>query len=130
MRQLLDEASKGGYGVGAFNVNNMEQIQSIMEAARETQSPVIVQFTRVMRDYAHPLMLEQLLRGAEMIYPDVTFAVHHDHGDEASCADAIASGHYSSVMIDASHLPFEQKVEDLKPVPTRVTIQHPPTSSR
>jgi fructose-bisphosphate aldolase class II len=53
-------------------------------------------------------MLEQLLCGAEKMYGDVVFAVHHDHGDEASCADAIASGHYSSVMIDASHLPFEQ----------------------
>src|SRR5262249_12363968 len=60
--------------------------------------------------YAHPLMLEQLLRGAEAIYPEVIFAVHHDHGDEASCAEAVTSGHYSSVMIDASHLPFEENL--------------------
>src|SRR5439155_23139491 len=54
--------------------------------------------------------LDALLNGAEAIYPEVVFAVHHDHGDEASCAEAIASGHYNSVMIDASHLPFEQNV--------------------
>ncbi len=106
----LLHAAYGQYALGAFNVCNLEQIHGLFRGATEAHAPVIVQFTRVMRDYAHPLMLEQLLRGAEKIYPEVTFAVHHDHGDEASCADAIESGHYSSVMIDASHLPFEQNV--------------------
>jgi fructose-bisphosphate aldolase class II len=100
----------GQYALGAFNVCNLEQVHGLFRGATEARAPVIVQFTRVMRDYAHPLMLEHLLRGAEEIYPEVTFAVHHDHGDEASCADAIASGHYTSVMIDASHLPFEENV--------------------
>src|SRR5262245_40868338 len=106
----LLQAACGKYALGAFNVCNLEQIHGLFRGATEARAPVIVQFTRVMRDYAHPLLLEQLLRGAETIYPEVTFAAHHDHGDEASCADAIASGHYSSVMIDASHLPFEQNV--------------------
>jgi fructose-bisphosphate aldolase class II len=106
----LLHAAYGHYALGAFNVCNLEQVHGLFRGATEARAPVIVQFTRVMRDYAHPLMLEQLLRGAEMICPEVAFAVHHDHGDEASCADAIASGHYSSVMIDASHLPFEQNV--------------------
>lgn len=100
----------GRYALGAFNVCNLEQVHGLFRGSTEAGAPFIVQFTRVMRDYAHPLMLEQLLRGAEEIYPDVTFAVHHDHGNETSCADAIASGHYSSVMIDASHLPFEKNV--------------------
>jgi fructose-bisphosphate aldolase class II len=108
-KELL-HAAYGQYALGAFNVCNLEQVHGLFRGATESRAPIIVQFTRVMRDYAHPLILEQLLRGAQEIYPDVTFAVHHDHGDEASCADAIASGHYSSVMIDASHLPFEQNV--------------------
>jgi len=108
--QELLHAAYGKYAVGAFNVCNVEQVHGLFRGATEARAPVIVQFTRVMRDYAHPLMLEHLLSAAEVIYPVVTFAVHHDHGDEASCADAIASGHYSSVMIDASHLPFEQNV--------------------
>jgi len=108
-RQLL-HAAYGRHALGAFNVCNLEQVHGLFRGASQARAPIIVQFTRVMRDYAHPLMLEQLLRGAERIYPDVVFAAHHDHGDEASCGDAIASGHYSSVMIDASHLPFEENV--------------------
>ena len=115
-------AAYGKYALGAFNVCNLEQVHGLFRGATEARAPVIVQFTRVMRDYAHPLMLEQLLRGAAMIYPNVTFAVHHDHGDEASCADAIASGHYSSVMIDASHLPFDQNVAVTRGV---VQMAHP-----
>jgi fructose-bisphosphate aldolase, class II len=106
----LLRAGYGRYAVAAFNVCNMEQMHGLFRGAERARAPVIVQFTRVMRDYAHPLMLEHLLRGAETIYPTVPFAVHHDHGDSSSCAQAIASGHYSSVMIDASHLPFEQNV--------------------
>src|SRR6266571_8874379 len=106
----LLRAAYGRWAIGAFNVCNLEQVHGLFRGAAEARAPILVQFTRVMRDYAHPLMLEELLRGAEAIYPEVTFAVHHDHGDEASCADAIESGHYSSAMIDASHLPFEQNV--------------------
>ncbi len=74
MRQLLDEASKGGYGVGAFNVNNLEQIQAIMEAARETQSPVIIQASRGARKYANDRFLYHLMEAAAEIYPQSTSA--------------------------------------------------------
>src|SRR5215510_15049048 len=100
----------GKYAVGAFNVSNLEQMHGLFRGAIKAGAPFIVQFTRVMRDYAQPVMLEHLLLGAEATYPTATFAVHHDHGDERSCADAIGSGHYNSVMIDASHLPFEENV--------------------
>ena len=118
----LLQTAYGSYAIGAFNVCNLEQVHGLFRGAAEARAPVIVQFTRMMRDYAHPLMLEQLLRGAEAIYPEAIFAVHHDHGDEASCAEAVASGHYSSVMIDASHLPFEQNVAATRRV---VAIAHP-----
>ena len=71
MRQLLDEAAKGGYGVGAFNVNNMEQIQAIMEAARETQSPVIIQASRGARSYSQDLYLYNLMLAASELYPEI-----------------------------------------------------------
>src|SRR5260221_5809400 len=106
----------GNYALGAFNVSNLEQIHGLFRGAVRARAPFIVQFTRLMRDYAHPVMLEQLLRGAETNCPNAVFAVHHDHGDEASCADALASGHYNSVMIDASHLPFEENVRTTRRV--------------
>ncbi len=101
----------GRYAIGAFNVSNMEQIHGLFRGAARARSPIIVQFTRVIRSYADPAMLEGMLQAAERIYPEVDFAVHLDHGDEESCHDAIRSGHYSSVMIDASHFPFEQNLE-------------------
>jgi len=100
----------GRYALGAFNVNNLEQLHGLFRGAARARAPILIQFTRVMREYAHPTMIEQLLRGAESIYRDVPFAVHLDHGDEATCGDAIESDHFSSVMIDASHLPFEQNI--------------------
>ena len=70
MRQLLDEAAKGGYGVGAFNVNNMEQIQAIMEAARETRSPVIIQVSRGARKYSNDRFLFHLMLAAVDLYSE------------------------------------------------------------
>jgi fructose-bisphosphate aldolase, class II len=102
MRQLLDEAAKGGYGVGAFNVNNMEQIQSIMEAARETNSPVIVQASRGARSYAQDNYLYHLMVAATELYPDIPIALHQDHGNSvATCKSAIEMG-FTSVMMDGS----------------------------
>jgi len=101
----------GRYALGAFNVSNLEQVHGLFRGAARARAPIIIQFTRVMREYAHPAMLEQLLRGAESIYSDVPFAVHLDHGDEATCAATIESNHFSSVMIDSSHLPFEENVQ-------------------
>ncbi|MBI4657519.1 MAG: class II fructose-bisphosphate aldolase [Verrucomicrobia bacterium] len=107
----LLRAAYGRYALGAFNVCNMEQVHGLFRGAVEAKAPIIVQFSRVIRNYAHPEMLEAMLEAAEAIYPEVLFSVHLDHGDEASCESALESGHYSSVMIDASHHPFEQNVE-------------------
>ena len=81
MRQLLDEAAAGGYGVGAFNVNNMEQIQAIMEAARETSSPVIIQASRGARAYTNDRFLYHLMQAAVELYPEIPVALHQDHGN-------------------------------------------------
>jgi len=104
------------YALGAFNVCNMEQIHGLFRGAAKAQAPIIVQFTRVIRNYADSTMLTAMINAAEEIHPEVDFAVHLDHGDEASCFEAIRSSHYSSVMIDASHLPFEQNVQTTRQV--------------
>ncbi len=102
MRQLLDEAAKGGYGVGAFNVNNMEQIQAIMEAARETKSPVIVQASRGARAYSQDRFLYHLMLAAAELYPEIPMVLHLDHGNSpATCKSAIETG-FTSVMMDGS----------------------------
>src|SRR5215472_16062570 len=102
MRQLLDEAAKGGYGVGAFNVNNMEQIQAIMEAARETKSPVIVQASRGARSYSNDRFLYHLMIAATEVYPEIPTVLHLDHGNSVeTCKSAIEMG-FTSVMMDGS----------------------------
>jgi fructose-bisphosphate aldolase class II len=102
MRQLLDEAAKGGYGVGAFNVNNMEQIQAIMEAARETKSPVIIQASRGARSYTNDRFLYHLMLAATEVYPEIPVALHQDHGNSPeTCKSAIDMG-FTSVMMDGS----------------------------
>jgi fructose-bisphosphate aldolase class II len=102
------KAAYGKYALGAFNISNLEQIHGVFRGAQLVHAPIIVQFTRVTRQYGHPLMLEKMLQAATSIYPDVRFSVQLDHGDEASCREAVRSSHYTSVMIDASHYPFEQ----------------------
>jgi fructose-bisphosphate aldolase class II len=102
MRQLLDEAAKGEYGVGAFNVNNLEQIQAIMEAARQTSSPVIIQASSGARKYANDRFLYHLMKAAEEVYPEVPVALHQDHGNSPeTCKSAIDLG-FTSVMMDGS----------------------------
>jgi fructose-bisphosphate aldolase class II len=102
MRQLLDEAAKGGYGVGAFNVNNMEQIQAIMEAARYTASPVIIQASRGARAYTNDRFLWHLMQAATELYPEIPVALHLDHGNSPdTCRSAIDLG-FTSVMMDGS----------------------------
>jgi fructose-bisphosphate aldolase class II len=104
MRQVLDEAAKGGYGVGAFNVNNMEQIQAIMEAARETKSPVIVQASRGARSYTNDRFLYHLMIAATEVYPEIPVVLHQDHGNSPeTCKSAIDMG-FTSVMMDGSLL--------------------------
>jgi fructose-bisphosphate aldolase, class II len=115
----LMRAAYGRYAVGAFNVCNMEQMHGLFRGAAAASAPIIVQFTRVIRGYAHALMLEKMIEAAEALYPDVTFSVHLDHGDESSCRDAVQSGHYSSVMIDASHHSLPQNIAI-----TRAVVEH------
>jgi fructose-bisphosphate aldolase, class II len=102
MRQILDEAAKGGYGVGAFNVNDMEQIQAIIEAASETDSPVVIQASRGARAFSNDRFLYHLLLAANELYPEVPFAMHQDHGNGyETCKSAIDMG-FTSVMMDGS----------------------------
>ena len=102
MRQLLDHAAEYGYGVPAFNINNMEQGLSIMEAAKATDSPVIIQASRGARSYAGDPMLAKLVEGLVAQYPDIPVCLHQDHGNsEATCASAIRMG-FDSVMMDGS----------------------------
>ncbi len=101
MRQLLDEAAKGGYGVGAFNVNDMEQIQAIMMAAQQTKSPVIVQASRGARAFAKILLI-QADSGCGELNPEIPIAMHQDHGNSfETCKSAIELG-YTRVMMDGS----------------------------
>lgn len=102
MRQLLDHAAENNYGLAAFNVNNMEQIQAIMEAAKETDSPVIIQASRGARSYSQDNYLRHLMLAASELYPSIPIAMHLDHGNSpATCQSAIENG-FTSVMMDGS----------------------------
>lgn len=102
MRQLLDHAAENGYGMPAFNVNNMEQVQAIMQAADETNSPVILQGSAGARSYAGEPFLRHLILAAVEMYPHIPVCMHQDHGAEpAVCFRSIQSG-FSSVMMDGS----------------------------
>jgi len=123
MKQILDEAAKGAYGVGAFNVNNMEQIQGIMRAASETGSPVIIQASRGALKYTNMVYIKHLVQAALEENPDIPLALHLDHGNSLqTCKEAIELG-FSSVMIDGSlkedsktPTTFEQNLEVTKSV--------------
>ena len=102
LRPLLDHAAEHGYGVAAFNVNNMEQIQAIMEAAAETESPVIVQASRGARAYSQDAYLRHLMLAAVELYPQIPIVMHQDHGNSVeTCVSAIENG-FTSVMMDGS----------------------------
>ncbi|NOX62763.1 MAG: class II fructose-bisphosphate aldolase [Chloroflexi bacterium] len=106
----LFRVAYGKFAVGAYNINNMEQALGLFEGHRRANAPFIVQISRGARKYAGVVMLEAIIRAAEQMYPEAIFAVHLDHGDEQTCYDCIESGFYSSVMIDASHYPFEENI--------------------
>src|SRR5512141_2704592 len=102
MRQLLDHAAEHGYGLPAFNVNNLEQVQAIMAAAAETDSPVIMQASAGARKYAGEIFLRHLIEAAVESYPHIPVVMHQDHGQSPDvCAGAIKLG-FSSVMMDGS----------------------------
>ena len=104
LRQVLDHAAEYGYGVPAFNVNNLEQIQAIMEAAQETNSPVILQASAGARKYAGEAYLRHMVLAAVESHPDIPVVLHQDHGaSPAVCLQSIRSG-FTSVMMDGSLL--------------------------
>ncbi len=102
LRVVLDHAAENNYGVAAFNVNNMEQIQSIMEAAEQTDSPVIIQASRGARAYSQDNYLRHLMLAATELYPHIPTVMHQDHGNSPeTCLSAIENG-FTSVMMDGS----------------------------
>ncbi len=108
----------GKYAVGAYNINNAEQAMGLFRGCLQSQAPFIIQISKGARKYTDKRMLEAIIRAAEAIFPEAIYAVHLDHGDEETCYDCINSGFYSSVMIDASHEPFDQNVAITKRVVT------------
>jgi fructose-bisphosphate aldolase class II len=107
---FLFRLAYGKYAVGAYNINNMEQARGLFQGHMEAEAPFIIQISKGARKYAGIPMIEAIIRAAEQMYPDAIYAVHLDHGDEETCYACIDSGFYSSVMIDASHEPFDQNV--------------------
>ena len=109
-KEMFEKAYKGGYAIGAFNVNNMEIIQGITEAAKECNSPVILQVSKGARAYANRTYLVKLVEAA-VIETGLPIVLHLDHGDSfETCKSCIDDG-FTSVMIDASSKPFEENIE-------------------
>jgi Fructose/tagatose bisphosphate aldolase len=115
----LYKVAYGKFAVGAYNVNNMEQILGLFRGNVQSQAPFIIQLSKGARKYADKRMLEALIRTAEKMFTEAIFAVHLDHGDEETCYDCIDSGFYSSVMIDASHESFDENIAITKRVVDR-----------
>jgi len=112
----LFEHAYGKYAIGAYNINNAEQVMGLFRGNVESFAPFIVQISKGARKYTHKKLLEAMIRAAEEIFPEAIFAVHLDHGDEETCIDCINSGFYSSVMIDASDKDFEENIAITKRV--------------
>ncbi len=109
--QAYGKAAYMPYAIGAYNINNLEQTMGLFRGCVDSQAPFIIQISKGARTYTHKSMLEAIIRAADQVFPEAIFAVHLDHGDEKTCMDCIASGFYSSVMIDASHESFEKNIE-------------------
>ena len=114
--EMFKKAYDGGYAVGAFNVNNMEIIQGITEAAGELKAPVILQVSKGARAYANHTYLVNLVEAAVIENPDIPIALHLDHGDSFELCKSCIDGGFTSVMIDASSKPFEENIEITKKV--------------
>ena len=114
--EMFKKAYDGGYAVGAFNVNNMEIVQGITEAAGELNSPVILQVSKGARKYANHTYLVKLVEAAVEENPDIPMALHLDHGDSFETCKSCIDGGFTSVMIDCSSMPFEDNVRITKQV--------------
>lgn len=112
---MFKDAYEGGYAVGAFNVNNMEMIQAIVEAANECKSPVILQVSAGARKYANPVYLKHLVAAAAET-TDIPITMHLDHGADFEICKASIDGGFTSVMIDASSKPWEENIAITKKV--------------
>ena len=112
----LFEAAYGKYAIGAYNINNLEQIMGLFHGNIDSQAPFIIQISKGARAYTDKSMLEAMIRAADELFPEAIFAVHLDHGDEETCYNCIESGFYSSVMIDASSEDFETNIAITKRV--------------
>jgi fructose-bisphosphate aldolase, class II len=108
--KTLFEVAYGKFALGAYNINNAEQTMGLFRGCIESRAPFIIQISRGARSYTDKRMLEAIIRSAEEIFPEAIFAVHLDHGDEVTAHECIDSGFYSSVMIDASHDPFDENI--------------------
>jgi fructose-bisphosphate aldolase class II len=108
--RVLFEHAYGKYAIGAYNINNLEQTMGLFKGCIDSQAPFIIQISKGARAYTDKRMLEAIIRAADVIWPDALFAVHLDHGDEETAIECAQSGFYSSVMIDASHSPFDENV--------------------
>ncbi|MBP5159572.1 MAG: ketose-bisphosphate aldolase, partial [Lachnospiraceae bacterium] len=114
--EMFKKAYDGGYAVGAFNVNNMEIVQGITEAAGELNSPVILQVSKGARAYANHTYLVKLVEAAVAENPQIPIALHLDHGDTFELCKSCIDGGFTSVMIDASSKPFEENIALTKQV--------------
>lgn len=119
-KEMFAGAVSGGYAIPAYNFNNMEQLQAIITACVETRSPVILQVSKGAREYANETMLRYMAMGAVALAKDlgaeIPIALHLDHGDSFATAKACVDSGFSSVMIDGSHLPYEENVALTKQV--------------
>ena len=120
-REMFAKAIDGGYAIPAFNFNNMEQMQAIIQAAAETKSPVILQVSKGARNYANGTLLRYMAQGAveyakELGWAHPQIVLHLDHGDTFETCKACIDNGFSSVMIDGSHLPYDENVALTKKV--------------
>ena len=114
--EMFKKAYEGGYAIGAFNVNNMEIVQAITEAAGDLKSPVILQVSAGARKYANATYLRKLVEAAVIENPDIPIALHLDHGADFDICKSCVDGGFTSVMIDASKYPFQENIEITKKV--------------
>ena len=114
-KEMFEKAYKGGYAIGAFNVNNMEIVQGITEAAKEEQAPLILQVSKGARKYANHTYLVKLVEAA-LIETDLPICLHLDHGDSFETCKSCIDGGFTSVMIDASSKSFKENIEITKKV--------------
>jgi fructose-bisphosphate aldolase class II len=114
--EMFKKAYDGGYAIGAFNVNNMEIVQGITEAAKEVNAPLILQVSKGARAYANHTYLVKLVEAAVIECPNIPIALHLDHGPDFETCKSCIDGGFTSVMIDASSKPFEENIEITKKV--------------